>query len=221
TRFGKLTSMRVAATDGPLTSERVNSYSEKLRQALDPALMGMQVVPVRDQSLAASRGATDFGEYFLYFSFFLVVSALMLTTLFFKLGIEQRAREVGTLQAIGFSDAAIRNLFLAEGTLLAIVGSLLGLIGAVAYAAFMMHGLRTWWVGAVGTTTLTLHISWVWMVVGALGGVVAAVACIFVTLRRLGRSSTRSLLAGSLEDISRKGATGQRGLYRRAVAPLR
>ena len=205
TRFGKLTSMRVAATDGPLTAERVDSFREKLRQTLDPALLGMQVVPVRDQALAASRGATDFGEYFLYFSFFLVVSALMLTTLFFKLGIEQRAREVGTLQAIGFSNAGIRKLFLAEGTLLAIVGSVLGLIGAVAYAAFLMYGLRTWWVGAVGTTALTLHISWIWMVVGALGGVMAAVVCIFVTLRRLGRSSTRSLLAGSLEEVSHKG----------------
>jgi ABC-type antimicrobial peptide transport system permease subunit len=216
TRFGKLTSIRVEATP-----ESMNSFGERLREAIDPALMGVQVVPVRDQSLAASRGATDFGEYFLYFSFFLVVSALMLTTLFFKLGIEQRAREVGTLQAIGFSDAGIRRLFLAEGTLLAIIGSLLGLIGAVAYAAFLMYGLRTWWVGAVGTTALTLHVSWVWMVVGALGGVAAAVVCIFVTLRRLGRSSTRSLLAGSLEDVSRKGAKTQRKAFLGGFAPLR
>ena len=221
TRFGKLTSIRIETPDGPLTPEVVNNFSEKLRQTIDPALMGVQVVPVREQSLAASRGATDFGEYFLYFSFFLVVSALMLTTLFFKLGIEQRAREVGTLQAIGFSDADIRNLFLSEGALLAIAGSLLGLIGAVAYAAFLMYGLRTWWVGAVGTTALTLHISWLWMAVGAVGGIAAAVVCIFVTLRRLGRSSTRSLLAGSLEEVSHGGATAQRGLYRRAVAPLR
>jgi putative ABC transport system permease protein len=214
TRFGKLTSIRVE-------TESVDDFGEKLRQALDPALMGMQVVPVRDQSLAASRGATDFGEYFLYFSFFLVVSALMLTTLFFKLGIEQRAREVGLLQALGFSNSGIRRLFLAEGMLLAIAGSLLGLIGAVAYAAFLMYGLRTWWVGAVGTTALTLHISWMWMVVGALGGVAAAIVCIFVTLRRLGRSSTRSLLAGSLEEVSRGGARAQRGRNRRAVAPPR
>jgi ABC-type antimicrobial peptide transport system permease subunit len=215
TRFGKLTSIRVEAPDGPLRAQMVNNFSEKLRQAIDPALMGVQVVPVREQSLAASRGATDFGEYFLYFSFFLVVSALMLTTLFFKLGIEQRAREIGTLQAIGFSDADIRDLFLAEGALLAIAGSLLGLLGAVAYAAFLMYGLRTWWVGAVGTTALTLHVSWLWLAVGAVGGIVAAVACIFITLRRLGRSSTRSLLAGSLEEVSRKDATEDAKTQRR------
>ena len=198
TRFGNLTSIRIAPGANQLTPEIVNNYRDRFRQILDPALMGFQAIPVRDEGLAASQGATNFGEYFLYFSFFLVVSALMLTTLFFKFGIEQRAREIGTLQAIGFSDSDVRKLFLAEGILLAVIGSLLGLAGAVAYAALLMHGLRTWWVDAVGTTALTLHISWVWMVVGAIGGVLAAVVCIYFTLRRLGKVSTRSLLAGSL-----------------------
>jgi ABC-type antimicrobial peptide transport system permease subunit len=207
TRFGKLTSIRI---EPAATPQAVDQYAEELRNRLDPALLGFQVVPVREQGQAASRGATDFGEYFLYFSFFLVVSALLLTTLFFKLGIEQRAREIGTLQAIGFSDRAIRKLFLAEGTLLAVAGSLLGLLGAVGYAALLMYGLRTWWVGAVGTTALRLHVSWVWMVAGALGGIVAAVVCIYFTLRKLGRASTRSLLAGGVqEDLPRKGAEAQ------------
>ena len=215
TRFGKLTSIRLESQGNQLTPEVVNSYGENLRKALDPALMGFQIVPVRDQGQAASRGATDFGEYFLYFSFFLVVAALMLTTLFFKLGIEQRAREIGTLQAVGFSDSGIRRLFLVEGTLLAGIGSLLGLAGAIAYAALLMYGLRTWWVDAVGTTDLRLHVSWLWLVVGVVGGVLAAIVCIFFTLRRLGRSSTRGLLAGSIseEDFSRKGTIAQRKAY--------
>ena len=209
TRFGNLTSMRIeAGTNQQLAPEILKGFEESLRSKLDPALMGFQIVPVRDQGQAASRGATDFGEYFLYFSFFLVVAALMLTTLFFKLGIEQRAREIGTLQAIGFSDGRIRRLFLVEGTLLAGIGSLLGLAGAIAYAALLMYGLRTWWVDAVGTTDLRLHVSPLWLVVGAVAGVLAAVVCIYLTLRRLGKSSTRSLLAGSITggDSSRKRA---------------
>ena len=208
TRFGKLTSIRIESSGDQLAAEVVDSYRAALRQTLDPSLMGLLVVPVRDQGQSASRGATDFGEYFLYFSFFLVVAALMLTTLFFKLGIEQRAREIGTLQAIGFSESNIRRLFLAEATLLAGIGSLLGIVGALGYAALLMYGLRTWWVDAVGTTLLTLHISWVSLVVGVLGGVGAAVVCIFFTLRRLRRTSTRSLLMGSLEradDFSNAG----------------
>ncbi len=227
TRFGKLTSIRIRPEGSEINA---SDFGEELRKRLDPALLGFQVVAVREQGQAASRGATDFGEYFLYFSFFLVVSALMLTTLFFKLGVEQRAREIGTLQAIGFSSAKIRRLFLAEGLLLAVVGSLLGLLGAIGYASLLMYGLRTWWVDAVGTTALRLHVSWVWLVVGALGGVLAAVVCIYFTLRRLGRASARSLLAGSIqaENLPRKGAEAQSSDLRQpggsdlgAFAPLR
>ena len=115
---------------------------------------------VRGEGLAASRGATDFGEYFLYFSFFLVVSALLLVVLFFKLGVEQRVREVGLLRAVGFEPAAVRQLFLFEGLVLSIIGSVAGVVGALAYAFLIMTALGTWWVDAVGTTALTLHVAW-------------------------------------------------------------
>jgi len=149
--------------------------------------MGFVILPVRQQGLEASRGATDFGEYFLYFSFFLVVSALLLTSLFFKLGVEQRLREIGIMQAVGFPASRIRSLFLIEGLLLAVVGSLLGLAGALAYGQLMMFGLRTWWVDAVGTTMLKLHVTPFSLLLGGVGGIVAALACIAWTLKRLGR----------------------------------
>ena len=72
--------------------------------------MGLTAVPVRARALEASHGATDFGEYFVYFSFFLMVSALLLTGLFFKLGVEQRMREIGVLRALGFSIPKIRSI---------------------------------------------------------------------------------------------------------------
>jgi putative ABC transport system permease protein len=198
TRFGKLTSLRF----GPINPDdtALVSFEEKLRSSLNPMLMGVAVVPARSQGLQASRGATDFGEYFLYFSFFLVVSALLLTTLFFKLGVEQRIREIGVLRAVGFEPARIRRLFLGEGIILAFVGSVLGLVGAIAYGQLMMFGLRTWWVEAVGTTSLRLHVTPISLLLGALGGIVAAVVCIGLTLRSLGKQSTRSLLSGTIAD---------------------
>lgn len=195
-RFGKLTSIRIASPNGTLTQEMQRNYASQLRAALDPAAMGLQVVGAREQGLQASRGATDFGEYFLYFSFFIVISALLLTALFFRLGIEQRLREIGTLEAVGFAPGKIRNLFLSEGIVLSFAGSVLGLVGAVAYGYLLMLGLRTWWLEAVGTTMLRLHLSPISMVIGAVGGIVASVVCIVLTLRRLAKVSTRSLLHG-------------------------
>ena len=121
-RFGGLTSIRFSNPAGQFGLRSVDDFAAGLRVKLTASQMGLQVIPVRAEGMQASRGATDFGEYFLYFSFFLVVSALLLTALFFKLGIEQRLREIGTLQAIGFPAFLIRKHFLIEGVALAIGG---------------------------------------------------------------------------------------------------
>ena len=199
-RYGALTSIRATPSDSRSLQEARGQIEQRLRGGIDPlAGGGLSVRDVRAEGLSASRGATDFGEYFIYFSFFLVVSALLLVALFFKLGVEQRAREVGLLRAVGFTPAAVRRLFLSEGLLLSVVGSGVGILGALGYAFLIMTALGTWRVDAVGTTALTLLVSWTSLVAGAAGGVAAAAACIWWTLRSLARISERSLLAGQIE----------------------
>ena len=196
-RHGAVTALRLIPPKGmPLLQAR-DSYETALRQALDPLAMGFSVYDVRAQSLAASTGATDFGEYFTYFSTFLVVSALMLAGLFFNLGVEQRRQEVGLLQALGLDPAAIRRLFVGEALVLSIAGGLLGIVGAIAYSSLIMLGLRTWWVDAVGTTALQLHVDPVSLVAGAGAVVLVAIASIWWSLRAFASASTRSLLLGS------------------------
>ncbi|PYT15849.1 MAG: hypothetical protein DMG59_12355, partial [Acidobacteria bacterium] len=74
-RFGKLTSIRVGGTSNAA------AFAQKLRRLIDPERLGMAVYAPRAPALASARGSTDFGEYFTYFSFFLVVSALLLAGL--------------------------------------------------------------------------------------------------------------------------------------------
>jgi putative ABC transport system permease protein len=202
-RFGILTSLRFL----PAPSVEVSAvppasaatFRAELTAKLSPFETGFALLPVRAHGLAASRGATDFGEYFTYFSFFLVASALLLAALFFRLGVEQRLREVGLLKALGFAPHQIRRLFLQEGLLLATVGSLLGVGGAVAYGYLMVLFLRTWWIGAVGTTELGLYVSANSLLMGAAGGIVSAAGCVAWTLRRLIPAPPRGLLAGVWE----------------------
>lgn len=211
-RFGKLTSLRILPKASTSLESALESYGQSLRAALDPVQVGFVLYPARAEGLAASRGATNFGEYFLYFSFFLVLSAFLLAALFFKLGVEQRLREIGILQAVGFPAARIRRLFLLEGIVLATIGSVLGLAGAFLYGKLMMLGLTTWWVGAVGTTLLKLYVSPLSLLLGGLGGVLAALVCVVWTLRRLAPASPRSLLTGTaLTDAKGRNTETRRG----------
>lgn len=204
-RLGKVTSLRL------VTNTILPGAAKGYTEALIPALLAgrpaerlqaysLAVTPVRQQALAASRGGTDFGVYFVYFSFFLVAAALLLAGLFFRLGVEQRLKEVGLLRALGFTPNRLLGQLLDEGLFLATLGAVLGMLGAVAYAFLMLLGLQTIWLGAVGTRELELVISWRALVAGAIGGIVAAGLAIAWTLRDLRRRSPRALLAGSHED---------------------
>ena len=174
---------------------------------------GLAVQGVRAQGLDASRGATNFGEYFVYFSFFLVVSALLLAALFFKLSVEQRIREVGLLRAVGLSPSTVRSVFLGEGLVLSVLGAALGAAGGLVYAGAILTALRTWWIGAIGTEAISLHISPVSILLGVVGGVAAALFCIAVTLRSLRKISERSLLAGQLEPSKERARVTRLSLW--------
>src|SRR4029079_12593065 len=112
---------------------------------LKPGELGLQFEPVREQALRAAEKAQDFGQLFLGFSIFLVTAPLLLMALLFQFALEQRAAEVGTLLAVGFTPRQVRRLLLLEGISLAVVGGLLGVLGGIGYAKAMLWGLRTLW----------------------------------------------------------------------------
>ena len=199
-RYGALTSLRFERGTAVPPQKVVTDLSTAILSELAPAAMGVSIYPARQLALESATGATDFGEYFTYFSFFLVVSAVMLVVLFFKLGVEQRLKQIGVMRAAGFTTGVIRRLLTFEGFLLAIAGAILGIAGAIAYAHIIVYGLKTWWVGAVGTQLLNVHISPASLIAGAVGGVAAAVICIAVSLRVVRRMSPRTLLTAQALD---------------------
>lgn len=201
-RLGGLTGMRVLPEGSADLEETAGAFREALLAELgrDGAPPGFAAVPVRQAALEAARGSIDFGEYFVYFSFFLVVAALLLAGLFFRLGLEQRLRELGLLSALGYSSARIRRLFLGEGVVLSGLGGVLGAALAGGYAALVLWGLRTLWGEGMGTRDLELHLGPVSPLLGALGAGLAMVASVVWTLRKVLRLPPRLLLAGSLQQ---------------------
>ncbi len=198
-RFGQLTSLRIVPKAGQSLDQAAAAFGPALLAELDPAGYGLSFRPVKAAGLAASSGATDFSGLFIGFSMFLIVAAAMLVALLFRLGIERRAKEIGLLLATGQPVKLVRRLLLAEGTVIAALGCVLGLPFAVAYAALMVHGLRTWWSAAVGGSFLELHVTAASLIGGAVGGLLLMVLSIWLSVRKLERLSPRSLLAGNTE----------------------
>ncbi len=131
-RYGALTSIRIA--DRRATAAATcRSHSRRAAHHALAECDGRGTLSRARGRARGAQGATDFGQYFTYFSFFLMVSALMLAVLFFKLGVEQRLRQVGILRASGYSMSIVRRLLLGEAIILAAIGGVLGIAGAVLY----------------------------------------------------------------------------------------
>ncbi len=199
-RFGSLTSIRLARAPGMDVRQSAGRFRSGIRDALTPESAGLVFQPVRKQGLAASSGSTDFGGLFVGFSLFLIVSAALLVGLLFRLGVEQRANEVGVLMASGFATGTIRGRFLREAVWLSGLGGAIGLAGGLAYGWVMITGLRTWWAPAVGTGELSLHVNASSLTAGFLISQAVVLFTILMTVRRLGALPVRSLLSGTVQQ---------------------
>ena len=206
-RFGVLTAIRIGAIAGEDIETTAKRFEDRLLKNIAPESAGLTFQPVKQQGLVASAGATDFSELFIAFSQFLIISAALLVGLLFRLSVEQRGREVGMRMVSGYTGKKIRRLFSSEGLVLACVGGILGLIGGVFYAYLIMVGLRTYWVGAVGTSDLALHIHASSLLLGYAISLIVILAAIWLTLRRLGNISVRALLSGITEAVRAKPRT--------------
>ncbi|MCG8605747.1 ABC transporter permease, partial [bacterium] len=204
-RFGNVTSLRVgAAPDQDIVTTK-EIFEEALLSQVQAKDFNLTFQPVKKQGLESSSGAINFAEYFVYFSFFLIVSASMLVGLLFRLSVEQRGGEIGMLLAAGYPVRKVRLQFLGEGLLLAIVGSTIGLAAAILYAWVLMVGLRTWWLSAVGTPFLFLHVTPLSFFIGFTGSVLAILLSIWLGFRRVSKIPPQRLLASA---ITSGGATG-------------
>jgi ABC-type antimicrobial peptide transport system permease subunit len=221
-RFGNLTAVRYPAASGSLSA-----IESAIRERLDPASLGLNFVPVRDQALAAGSQAMDFGTLFLGFSLFLIAAALLLTALLFTFSVEQRREEIGVLLALGFSPGRVQWLLLSEGCMLALMATAAGAAAGVLYTRALVRGLATVWRGAVADTALQFHAEPATLAVGAGAGFVAAALTIALVTWRQARAPARELLAG--EAIAETGggrkrrATGREspfGFLSRLLSPI-
>jgi putative ABC transport system permease protein len=210
-RFGSLTGVRYQAPSGAAPNSFRDKVYWSLRAKLAPTELGFRFQPVREQALNAAEQSQDFGQLFLAFSFFLVLAALLLMALLFQLGLEQRLAEIGTFLALGFRPKQVRRMLLLEGSILALLGGVMGAAGGLAYAKGMLWGLNTIWKSAVGGFGLTFHLATLTVVTGIFASTAVGVLTIWLTLRKQARRPVHELLVGA--ETSWESRRPSRGLW--------
>jgi ABC-type antimicrobial peptide transport system permease subunit len=207
-RFGDTTSVRFAPPPGPTLQPQANQL------VLKPESLGFAFRPIKRLGLEAARGTTAFDGLFIGFSLFIMVASLLLVALLFRLGIEQRAAEIGVLRTVGLSNRRILSVLAAEALAVTAIGSLLGVLAGIGYAWLMIVGLTTWWLNAISTPFLRLYVAPVSLLVGFVGGLIVSLLTVLWTLRRLNRISVRRLMAGQAREDRLSGRSqSRRGIW--------
>lgn len=195
-RYGTLTSLRFASLPGKSLEESSAVFTTELLKNIDVFKMGLTVQPIKFLGLAAASGTTDFSGLFIGFSFFIILSAIILIRLLFKLGIDRRVSAIGLLSAMGFTPAQVRQIIFKEALIVILSGGILGILAAIGYASLMLYGLKTWWIGAIGTRFLFVDLTAQSLAIGFLIAVLFSGFVIWKSMSELKQISIRSLLAG-------------------------
>ncbi|MDT8390030.1 MAG: FtsX-like permease family protein [Lentisphaeria bacterium] len=153
-RYGDTTAVHF-----PLTPAIEDDIRVHLRESVAPASVGLSTRDVQAEGQAAVADAMDFGALFGAMSFFVVVSALLLTGLQTALGLEKRLAEAGVLKAVGFTTGTLRRQLVIEVVVTLIPGVAAGACLAPVYAKALLWGLNGRWGGAVADSALSFACS--------------------------------------------------------------
>ena len=199
-RYGTSTSLRLAVD--PSDREVLEQVKKDVESKLDLSQLGLTVQAVKQHGVDAASGTTPFSGLFLGFSFFLIGAATILIGLLFRLGIERRVKNVGLMLALGLPPRTVLLQLVFEGLVVVVLGGMVGAVVGILYARVMVYGLTHWWVGAVGTTFLEVHVRPISLLAGFGGSAVVAVGAIVMSARGLVKLQARQLLAGILRTTS-------------------
>ena len=190
-RFGTLTAVRFSGLAG------TKQIEQRLLEQIEPKSIGMSFDAVRQAAMDAANQAFDFGPLFLGFSFFLIVSAMLLMGLIFLFAMEQRQEQIAVLLALGFTGRSIRRLMVSEALLLAVPGALMGMILGLAYTRGILWALSTVWSEAVGGSQIKFAISGWTLVIGVGTGIILAWITIWLSMRFFTWRAPSQLLRGT------------------------
>jgi len=203
-RFGNVTAFRFQAN-----SEELKVVEHKIMVLLNPARSELVFRPVYQKGILAAQNSTDFGELFLSLGFFIMVSAVLLTAMLFRLITTSRMKEAALMSALGFRPGFVMRMLAGEALAVSLVGSVVGALMGILYNKLIIIGLNTIWQEATNATRLAMHLSATSLLAGTLGGIVISMIILTMVFRKHQTKQPAILFTG-VEDLRAAGPVKKR-----------
>lgn len=149
--YGKVTSVRFKSSLSKIIKNHINSN-------IDLSNAGMQFVDIFKIQQNKSEGSVNFSYLFISLGFFIIMSSIIILSLYFILYLSQRTSNIAVMKTLGFKNSAISKLIFFELVVLIILGSLLGNISGGIYAKLILIMLSKSWNSIIGFKDLLVDI---------------------------------------------------------------
>ena len=188
-RFGNLTAIRY-----PNQTGLDNKIAGHILKLTGPSAFGLVISPVRQLGVQAGMNGVDFGQLFLGLSFFILLSAVLVTASLFTFEVERRSDETAILTTIGFPHKLAQRLFLSEGLIIAVIGTVFGVVMAIFYTKLVLIAMGTIWKPIIGTSSLSISVKPATLIIGSVISIVIAFISMLWSLRKQQKMSIQSLI---------------------------
>ena len=196
-RWGTYTALRI-----PAAKDREAELTSRLLQALQPSMNQLSLRNVRVAAGESAQSAVDFGGLFIGMSFFLILAALGLVAMLFQLSLLQRNREDALLGAVGISNRQLLRWRIGEGTIIAVIGALVGLGLATLYTRGILRFLETIWAGQGASSTFAFAAKPTSIGIGVGVFILLSLFALWLAVRRMRRRALSIRLAAHAEDTT-------------------
>jgi putative ABC transport system permease protein len=199
-RFGETTAIRISGL-------RAADLAQTILAGLDPTDAGYQISDAKTEGDQAASTGVDFGQLFIGLSFFVLFAAVLLTIILFRLFLNYRKTEIGTMSALGFSIPLLRKLYLKEAGIYVFTGILVGIPLGIGYNYMILRAVNTIWVDIVRTSAVQMHLTLTSILVGSVVIGLVSLATIWMVLNRFLKKQLVSLQRKSAAESATTGRT--------------
>ena len=192
-----------------------DAVEAKIRAALGPlAAQGTSVEKAKQRLLDAAKASGDsLGSFFLFIGSFSIIAGVLLLVNIFVMLAEERKAELGMLRAIGMKRSRLVRSFVIEGTVYALVASLVGIVvgigvgrAVVVVAARIFNSFSA----EEGGINLAFHVTPISIINGFAVGFLIAFLTVAITSMRISQIN----IIAAIRDLPTQ---GERRLRRRWV----
>jgi putative ABC transport system permease protein len=195
-------------------NRRSDAVEQKLKAALGPLTAQGVAVDKPKQSVldGAKRAGNGLGSLFLFIGSFSIIAGVLLLVNIFVMLAEERKAELGMLRAVGMTRGRLVRSFLIEGTVYALVASLVGILVGIGVGRAVVVVAAQIFLSAddSGGLNLAFHVTAISLVNGFAMGFLIAFATVALTSIRISRIN----IIAAIRDLPNEGG---RRLKRRWV----